>query len=62
MGSVSIEQIESSTRIRVSLSIGGYIADCRMALHKPFEMVKAGLHWSLKISRQMLPFELMLGW
>ena len=28
----------------------------------PFEMVSAGDHWSLKISRQILPFELMLGW
>lgn len=28
----------------------------------PFEMVRAGLHWSLKMSRQMLPLELMLGW
>lgn len=28
----------------------------------PFEMVNAGLHWSRRMSRQMLPFELMLGW
>lgn len=28
----------------------------------PFEIVRAGLHWSLKMSRQMLPLELMLGW
>lgn len=27
-----------------------------------FEIVSAGLHWSRKISRQMLPFELMFGW
>jgi hypothetical protein len=27
----------------------------------PFEMVKAGLHWSLRMSRQMLPLLLMLG-
>jgi hypothetical protein len=28
----------------------------------PLLMVKAGLHWSRRMSRQMLPFELMLGW
>lgn len=28
----------------------------------PFEIVSAGLHWSLRISRQMLPLLLMLGW
>jgi hypothetical protein len=28
----------------------------------PFEMVNAGLHWSLRMSKQMLPFELMFGW
>ena len=27
----------------------------------PFEIVRAGLHWSLNMSRQMLPFELMFG-
>jgi hypothetical protein len=26
------------------------------------EMVRAGLHWSRRMSRQMLPLELMLGW
>lgn len=26
------------------------------------DMVRAGLHWSFRISRQMLPFELMFGW
>lgn len=26
-----------------------------------FEIVSAGLHWSFKISRQILPFALMLG-
>ena len=29
---------------------------------KTFEMVSAGLHWSFKISRQIPPFALMLGW
>ena len=28
----------------------------------PFEMVKAGLHWSRRMSRHMLPLELMFGW
>lgn len=28
----------------------------------PFEIVNAGLHWSLKISRQIEPFALMFGW
>lgn len=28
----------------------------------PFEMVNAGLHWSRRMSRQMLPLELILGW
>lgn len=28
----------------------------------PFEMVKAGLHWSRRMSKHMLPLELMLGW
>ena len=26
------------------------------------DVVKAGLHWSFKMSRQMPPFALMLGW
>ena len=25
-------------------------------------MVSAGLHWSRRMSKQMLPLELMLGW
>lgn len=28
----------------------------------PLEIVNAGLHWSRRMSRQMLPLELMLGW
>jgi len=40
LGSVSIEQIDSST----------------------FEIVNAGDHWSRRISKQMLPLELILGW
>lgn len=37
-----------------------YESECRRGI--PFEIVRAGLHWSLKMSRQMLPLELMLGW
>jgi len=33
-----------------------------MAAHVTFETVKAGLHCSFRISRHMLPLELMLGW
>ena len=29
---------------------------------RTLEMVRAGDHWSFRMSRQMLPFELMLGW
>jgi len=29
---------------------------------RTFEIVKAGLHWSRRMSRQMLPLELMFGW
>lgn len=28
----------------------------------PLLIVNAGLHWSLRISKQILPLELMLGW
>ncbi len=27
-----------------------------------FEIVSAGLHWSFRMSKQMLPLELMFGW
>ena len=30
--------------------------------HIPFDMVRAGLHCDRRISRHMLPFELMFGW
>ena len=30
--------------------------------HSPFEIVRAGDHWSLRISRQMEPLALMFGW
>ena len=32
------------------------------AAQRTFEMVSAGLHCSFKMSRQMLPWLLMLGW
>lgn len=31
-------------------------------LNNTFEIVNAGLHWSLRMSKQMPPFELMLQW
>ncbi len=33
-----------------------------MMIDVPFEIVSAGDHWDLRMSRQILPFELMLGW
>lgn len=70
MGSVSIEQMERRTvqemvqrkgeTCNVSLAcMRFYRTSCR---HPPFDTVNAGLHWSLRMSRQMEPFELMLGW
>lgn len=45
---------------------GGLVSGCVRndcdTLDLPFDIVRAGLHWSLKISKQMLPLELMLGW
>ena len=43
----------------VSLAIRLY--DRRIG-YVPLEIVRAGLHWSRRMSRQMLPLELMLGW
>jgi hypothetical protein len=34
----------------------------REEMEVPLEMVRAGLHWSRRMSKQMLPLELMLGW
>ena len=34
----------------------------QLSSHVPFEIVNAGLHWSLKMSRQIEPFALMFGW
>lgn len=33
-----------------------------VAVHVPLLMVRAGLHWSRRMSKQILPLELMLGW
>ena len=40
----------------------GMVDTFGMAAHVTFETVKAGLHCSFRISRHMLPLELMLGW
>jgi hypothetical protein len=32
-----------------------------LMMRVPFEIVRAGLHWSRRMSKQMLPFELMFG-
>jgi hypothetical protein len=52
-----MEQMESRTAKR--LATGGLENE---ESNIPFEMVSAGLHWSRRMSRQMLPFALMLGW
>lgn len=68
LGSVSIEQIESKTagERRMRWSAAAFKrprpAGWRGQGCAPFEMVSAGDHWSLRMSRQMDPFELMLGW
>jgi hypothetical protein len=36
--------------------------ECSRQDNIPLEIVRAGLHWSLRISKQMLPLELILGW
>lgn len=33
-----------------------------MRVDKPFEIVSAGDHCALRMSKQIDPFELMLGW
>lgn len=62
MGSVSIEQIERRTTRQIeSVELSTEAEPCR-ELCPPFEMVNAGDHWSLRMSRQIDPFELMFGW
>ena len=39
----------------------GYVLR-RVTARRTLEMVSAGLHCSFKMSRQMLPWLLMLGW
>ena len=75
LGSVSSEQIDSSTceaqQTRVTRASGQHQAwsgaqgpaealGCGSQV--TFETVKAGLHCSFRMSRHMLPLELMLGW
>jgi hypothetical protein len=63
-GSVNIEQIDKSTVKRgkvVTFQIDGP-AIARGTINVPLEIVSAGDHWSLKMSRQIDPLALMLGW
>ena len=59
-GSHSREQIES----RTCASCNTFLAANFIFLMKPFTllMVRAGDHCDLRMSRQIEPFELMLGW
>lgn len=64
-GSVSMEQIERRTDAKKSAHI---VFNFRMTQvgqvlreRIPFEIVRAGLHWSLNISRQIEPLLLMFG-
>jgi hypothetical protein len=64
-GSVNIEQIDSSTvqnenRKKEALQIDGPVIRIG-TINVPLEMVSAGDHWSLKMSRQIDPLALMLG-
>ena len=58
LGSVSIEQIDSSTINRTRVSPR---ADESRKLYIPFVIVNAGDHCSLRMSKQMLPLALMFG-
>jgi hypothetical protein len=65
-----MEQMLSRTVTRVSkaspLRVYSWAEDTRGSLgvvfNIPLLMVRAGLHWSRRMSRQMLPFELIFGW
>lgn len=58
-GSVSIEQMDRRTKISQWVFLANNSSqEMRMI---PFDMVSAGLHWSLKMSKHMLPLEFMLG-
>jgi len=65
-GSVNIEQIDNSTveshrKKESRFHINGP-ATGRGIINIPLEIVSAGDHWSLKMSRQIDPLALMLGW
>jgi hypothetical protein len=75
LGSVSSEQIDSSTCTQIQTgadvrSLWGHSGlgkqaaciHCQPAGQGTFDTVSAGLHCSLRMSRQMLPLLLMLGW
>jgi hypothetical protein len=64
-GSVNIEQIDKSTveshREEVeTFQINGPATE-RGTINVPLEIVSAGDHWSLRMSRQIDPLALMLG-
>jgi hypothetical protein len=51
-----MEQMDRRTK-------GVSMIKCRLRrISAPLEIVRAGLHWSLRMSRQILPLELMFGW
>jgi hypothetical protein len=58
-GSVNIEQIDKST-VERQLQIDGPAIGIQ-TINEPLEIVSAGDHWSLKMSRQIDPLALMLG-
>jgi hypothetical protein len=52
--------VTCSTKIHIPSGLGS--VNNEQIDSNTFEIVKAGDHWSLRISRQMLPLLLMLGW
>jgi hypothetical protein len=47
-----------------SRTVRGLVSRVQLNVHVdiPLEIVKAGDHWSRRMSKQMEPLELMLGW
>jgi len=63
-GSVNIEQMDKSTeqcRAKKGMRTLDRCPGNREKNKVPLEMVSAGDHWSLKMSRQIDPLALMLG-
>lgn len=64
-GSVNIEQIDKSTveshRKKESTFQDNSSVTERGMMNVPLEIVSAGDHWSLRMSRQIDPLALMLG-